>query len=395
MPLRHVQETVQTKKDFMESQNKPTVLPAMEANEIKQMLQAAAQTPTAEEVEYQEMEERCLISTNKVYPPKEYILTVKGIPTLSVGDIHMIQAQAKQGKTSLVTIFVAAIIAGMWGYVAYALHRLPKVIVFDTEQFECDTYRQYQAIMSQGGMAEENLSRLRIYNLRGMDYEERRKFIRMAILKEKPLLVVIDGLRDLVPDINDSVFCPTFVQELMQMATDAKCAILGVLHNNPGEGKARGWLGTEYINKCGYSFEPHKEDGIVTVKNTIYRGAPVADWRFTFADNGSPIVDDKFIAHLAQIENEKRMLEAQKEKEAKEAEHLGIVLEELKANNGLLSRADLVKVIVERKVEGFGRQKAYDLIKAHLELPDPLFREVNGKMLLVEKYEQAEIQITD
>ena len=115
---------------------------------------------------------------------------MKGIPTLTVGDIHLIQSQAKQGKTTLVSIFVAAILAGRWAALEYALTRKAKVIIFDTEQFECDTFRQYRNMMRLGGMEEEDLERFSMYNLRALTYEERNAFIHASILREKPLMVV-------------------------------------------------------------------------------------------------------------------------------------------------------------------------------------------------------------
>ena len=68
---------------------------------------------------------------------------------------------------------------------------------------------------------------------------------------------------------------------------------------------------------------------------------------------------------------------------------------ELKANNGLLSRADFVKHIVDMKIEGLGRQKVYDLIKAQIALPVPPFRELNGKMVMTEQYVQSELPLDD
>lgn len=363
--------------------------------EVMQMLNAAASQPTADEVEYKELYDKCLITTQKEYPAKEFLLEVKGVKTLTRGDLHMVQAQAKNGKTTLVTIMVAAILAGQWGPVAYALEREAKVIIFDTEQFECDTFRQYQMMMRYGNMPEECLDRLQVYNLRGMSYEERRRFVVQTLEREKPVLAVIDGIRDLVLDINDPVSCPQFVDEMMQMASKVYCSIIGVLHNNPNEGKARGWLGTEWINKCGYSYEPQKSGNVVTVKNTVFRGAPVPDWQFTFDCDGTPIFDERYISYVRDKEAQQKQREAEEAKAAKEKEHLDIVMTELKANNGLLSRADFVKHIVDMKIEGFGRQKVYDLIKAQIALPEPPFRELNGKMVISEHYVQSELPLND
>lgn len=369
--------------------------PRLNNNNVMQMLSAAANQPTADEVEYKELYNKCLITTRKEYLAKEFLLEVKGVQTLTRGDLHMVQAQAKNGKTTLVTIIVAAILAGQWGPVAYALEREAKTIIFDTEQFECDTFRLYRMMMRYGNMPEECLDRLQVYNLRGMSYEERRRFIIQTIEREKPVLVVIDGIRDLVLDINDPVSCPQFVDEMMQLASKVYCAIIGVLHNNPNEGKARGWLGTEWINKCGYSYEPQKSGNVVTVKNTVFRGAPVPDWQFTFDCDGTPVFDERYINYVRDQEAQQKQREAEEAKAAKEKEHLGIVMGVLKEHNGEFSRAELVATIVDMKIEGFSRQKVYDLIKAQIAMPEPPFRELNGKMVMTEHYVQSELPLCD
>lgn len=368
----------------METPNVPTdqSLTQINENKVMQLLCAAASQPTADEVEYLEKYNKCLITTQKEYPEKEFLLEVKGVKTLTRGDLHMVQAQAKNGKTTLVTIMVAAILAGQWGPVAYALEREAKVIIFDTEQFECDTFRQYQMMMRHGNMPEECLDRLQVYNLRGMSYEERRRFVVQTLEREKPMLAVIDGIRDLVLDINDPVSCPQFVDEMMQLASKVYCSIIGVLHNNPNEGKARGWLGTEWINKCGYSYEPQKVGNVVTVKNTVFRGAPVPEWLFTFANDGTPIFDEDYINSVREKDAQQKQREAEEVKAAKEREHLDIVMDVLKKQNNVLSRAELVTAIDDMNIEGFRRRTVYEFIKSHLTLPKPQFIELNGKMVI-------------
>lgn len=299
-------------------------------NNVMQSLDAAAGELTADEVEYREMVERSRISLEKEYRQKEFLFRVSGILTLSLGDIHLIQAQAKQGKSTLVTILVAACIGGKFGAVEYALHKDIRVAVFDTEQFECDTQRQYRNMVEIGGNEGENHIELAVYNLRPFGYDERCKVVREVILREKPQFVVIDGIRDLTPDINDPVRCPELVQQMMQLASEVECAILGVLHNNPGEGKARGWLGTEWINKCGYSYEVEKNGSVVTVKTPINRGAPVPEWQFTFGEGGKPTCDRKFIEHRLKVDAEKKTAEAERKK-AELAEKKKVVAEMKKA----------------------------------------------------------------
>ena len=212
--------------------------PNLNSEELLQSLDSSASELTAEDLEYYQMDKECRILMDKYYAPKEYIFNVNGISFISIGDIHLIQAQAKQGKSTLVTILVATCLCGKLGALEYILKRKITIVVFDTEQFESDTHKQLTMMHELG--EDNNGSEVLMYNLRKRGFGERYKFVKETIIRKKPTFVVIDGIRDLIPDINDSVGCPMLVQELMQLASEVGCAIICVLHNNPSDGKARG-----------------------------------------------------------------------------------------------------------------------------------------------------------
>lgn len=340
-------------------------------NNVMQSLDASAKEMTADEVEYQQAVEQCRITLDKEYRQKEFLFRVSGIPTLSIGDIHLIQAQAKQGKSKLVTILVAACISGEFGPVEYALDRGIRVVIFDTEQFEFDTFKQLKDMHEIGGETGEYPIDLQVYNLRRYGYEERMKFVSEVITRERPQLVVVDGIRDLTPDINDPVRCPMLVQEMMRLTCEAECAIIGVLHNNPGEGKARGWVGTEWINKCAYSFEVEKNGSIVTVKTPVYRGAPVPDWQFTFGEGGRPTCDLKFIQHRREIDDERKKAEYEKQRALKDSEFIQPIIDILNKNGGSMYKTNLAQAIEEAKI--MGHTSAGTLIKRLMERENPPF----------------------
>ena len=66
--------------------------------ELMQSLDASASELTADDMAYHKIVEQCQILKDKYYKPKDYIFKVNGIPTMPIGDINLIQAQAKQGK---------------------------------------------------------------------------------------------------------------------------------------------------------------------------------------------------------------------------------------------------------------------------------------------------------
>lgn len=355
--------------------------PNLNSEILMQSLDTAASELTADDVAYREMAEQCRILMEKYYPPKEFVFKVKEIPAISIGDLHLIQAQAKQGKSTLVTILGAVCRCGQLGPVEYALDHPAKVVVFDTEQFEGDSHSQLKMMLELGD--DDNGSEIMMFNLRKFGFAERTGFIKLAIMREKPTFVIIDGIRDLIPDINDPVACPSLVQELMQLASEVGCAILGVLHNNPSDGKARGWIGTEWINKCAYSFEVEKSGSVVTVKTPVFRGAPVPDWQFAFGEGKKPTFDNSFIQSRINSEIDKKKEEQEKmkaekaeEKKRMDNEFIQPIKDILNANGGSMTKTSLANAMVERGLKK--KTPALDLINRLLEREDPPLMQKDG-----------------
>ena len=353
----------------------------LNSEELMQSLDASASQLTADDVEYLEKMKQCRIMRDKYYAPKEFIFKVNGIPTISIGDIHLIQAQAKHGKSTLVTLLVAACLCGKLGALEYILEREITIVVFDTEQFESDTHKQLKMMHELG--ENNNGSIVKMFNLRKLGFDERKEFIKQAIMRERPTFVIIDGIRDLIPDINDQVGCPMLVQELMQFASEVDCAILGVLHNNPSDGKARGWIGTEWINKCAYSFEVEKSGSVVTVKTPVFRGAPVPEWQFAFGEGKKPTFDTAFIQHrinsnIEKIKEEKEKKKAEKAEELKREDDGFIqpIKDILNANGGSMTKTSIANIMVERKLKA--KTSAIELINRLLEREDPPLMQKDG-----------------
>ena len=340
--------------------------PNLKSEELLQSLDSSASELTAEDLEYYQMDKECRILMDKYYAPKEYIFNVNGISFISIGDIHLIQAQAKQGKSTLVTILVATCLCGKLGALEYILKRKITIVVFDTEQFESDTHKQLTMMHELG--EDNNGSEVLMYNLRKRGFGERYKFVKETIIRKKPTFVVIDGIRDLIPDINDSVGCPMLVQELMQLASEVGCAIICVLHNNPSDGKARGWIGTELINKCAYSIELEKPGSVVTVKTPITRGAPVPQWQFTFGADGKPTFDLDFIAHRQKVDKAVEESSKAAMAKAKRQNEINLVIDQLKKVGGKMKRSDFVDKMTNEGT--FKKSHLQELIKEMIESED-------------------------
>ena len=108
------------------------------------------------------------------------------------------------------------------------------------------------------------------FNLRGLGFEKRGKMVDVAIRAIKPDIAVIDGIKDLMTDINDAVQATLIMEKLMALAKEMNCCIVCVLHQNKSEQdrNMRGSIGTELTNKAFEVFQCEVVDESNTFKVT-------------------------------------------------------------------------------------------------------------------------------
>ena len=150
-----------------------------------------------------------------------------------------------------------------------------RVVWIDTEQSEdttCEILRDRIGAMIGGEPKEE---RFHVFNMRQTDWRERMMLVLSAIAICQPDLVIFDGIRDVVGDINDYTEAQSIIGQLLKAASEFHPCIVCVLHQNKAvEDKTlRGALGTESQNKSFETYECSKnaETRIFTVKQIATR----------------------------------------------------------------------------------------------------------------------------
>lgn len=227
----------------------------------------------------------------------EFLFRWHETPCFACGELVAVTGKAKSGKTYLNSILMANALATTGEY-ALGLARLRpdplKVVWIDTEQSEDST----QEILRDriGSMIGEEPSREHIYsyNLRQIKWQERQGLIEAAILRHMPDLVIFDGIRDIVGDINDYREAQDVVGRLLSIASYSHACIVCVLHQNKAiEDKTlRGALGTELQNKSFETYECQKsiDSRIFTVTQIATRKYDMRyKPQFSLSDQGLPI----------------------------------------------------------------------------------------------------------
>ena len=222
-------------------------------------------------------------------PPMEHLFLMYGKPCFYRGELTANCGKAKSGKTLFLSILMACTMREQpepdeEGNVSLAkilaLERVSgkpiRVLWIDTEQSKQSTQDiEINRIMPLAGLSDICDDQFYAFNLRGLGYEMRRKLVETAIMQVKPDLVIIDGIKDLVPDINDAVQATLLMEQLMALAQNGNCCIVNVLHQNKSDAdnKMRGSIGTELTNKAFEVFQCEyiEESDTFKVKHAMSR----------------------------------------------------------------------------------------------------------------------------
>lgn len=229
---------------------------------------------------------------------RRFLFRLFGKPCFPRGELVAITGKKKCGKTFLCSLLMT-LCARRESMSMQRIEEEPlHVLWIDTEQSEDSTQeiltKRITPMVTDGDPSRifpiENYD---IFNLRADNWNERLSLIEMAANAFKPDLIIFDGIRDVVNDINDGVMAQEVLERVMHLATNLGCCICCVLHQNKSlEDKTlRGVLGTELGNKCFEEYECKKdaEHLIFQCQQVSTRKYDITEkLMFTVNDNGLP-----------------------------------------------------------------------------------------------------------
>ena len=239
-----------------------------------------------------------------------FMFSIGGVPTIPQGELVGIKGRAKMGKSQFEYYLIAVMLASVSRGSVKPMQDHYKILLFDTEQSQVSLKKCCQRALNFAGLpTDKNDNRFLPFFMRPLSIEERRKVIADAVGAEKPDIVFIDGVRDLLQDFNSLDQSNDLIQWLLSLTAEYGCTIVSVLHQNKSkdDGNMRGHLGTELLNKLTDCFEVSKKDGKFLVSCTDSRNVPCADLAFSIDAEGNfqteeAIAEDKNSARAAEIQ---------------------------------------------------------------------------------------------
>ena len=163
------------------------------------------------------------------------------------------------------------------------------ILDLDTEQSEYHCQKAAQRVLKMVGI---NYEKYKMFALRSLEPKERVEFLDYLFneseYKGKIGLCSIDGVADLIENVNDLDKSNYITQKLMKISADHNAALLTVLHRNFESDKPTGHLGSAVLKKAESTIFVDKDNDVVTVKPKYTRNIPFDGFTFGLNENQLP-----------------------------------------------------------------------------------------------------------
>ena len=237
------------------------------------------------------------IKATDTYETPPQIIWIDNSTIATLGNFSASTGKAKSKKTFNVSAIVAASLAGrqVLNYRAHLPEGKQQVLYVDTEQSRFHCHNVLERILRLAGLPttcdNENLD---FICLREYSPSVRIEVIDYALRQGKGYgLVIIDGIRDLMLDINSTGESVEVINKMMEWSSKYNLHIHCVLHLNKGDNNVRGHIGTEMSNKAETVLVISKsnENPAISEEHELHiREKEFKPFAFTVDEGGLPVM---------------------------------------------------------------------------------------------------------
>lgn len=228
-------------------------------------------------VEFERWEPLLEREFNPLNPPPVAVprFYLRGIPVCTEGNITVLSGPPKQAKSSTIGAMLASVMADddaevdCLGFIS-SNPQNHAVIHIDTEQSKRDHWELMMRSLRRAGVKDPP-PWLLSFCVTGWSFRE--IWDRIAQLTAYSVhthgglhSLFIDGVADMIADVNDAAEANGFVAKLHGHAITYACPIIGAIHLNPGsDTKTRGHLGSQLERKAetNLKLESDKHNGVI------------------------------------------------------------------------------------------------------------------------------------
>ena len=242
------------------------------------------------------------IRATDTYETPPQIIWIDNSTIATLGNFSASTGKAKSKKTFNVSAIVAASLAGkqVLNYKAHLPEGKRRILYVDTEQSRFHCHTVLERILRLAGLPttvdSENLD---FICLREYSPATRIEVIDYALAQKKGYgLVIIDGIRDLMLDINSTSESVEVINKMMEWSSIYDLHIHCVLHLNKGDNNVRGHIGTEMSNKAEtvLVISRHSENPACSEVHALHiREKEFKPFVFTVDESGLPVIADNYV----------------------------------------------------------------------------------------------------
>lgn len=270
------------------------------------MEKTSCNIPTPEEL--RKYINESVISVTGTYEQSASVLMVDDSTIGTLGNFSASIGKAKSKKTFNVSAIAAAALKN--GTVLHYRACFPegkrKILYVDTEQGKNHCQIVLNRILKLAGLPKDcDTDNLTMLALRKYSPEIRLAITEEAIGMIPDLgLVIIDGIRDFIHDINSPGESTDVISKFMQWTDDRQIHIHTVLHQNKNDEHARGHIGTELNNKAEtiMQVEVDKEDKTISVVEAMHiRDREFEPFAFRINEEGLPELVEPYLPREKRI----------------------------------------------------------------------------------------------
>lgn len=237
------------------------------------------------------------IRATDTYETPPQIIWIDNSTIATLGNFSASTGKAKSKKTFNVSALVAASLAGrqVLNYRAHLPEGKRRILYVDTEQSRFHCHTVLERILRLAGLpTKTDNENLDFICLREYTPAVRIEVIDYALRQNKGYgLVIIDGIRDLMLDINSTGESVEVINKMMEWSSRYDLHIHCVLHLNKGDNNVRGHIGTEMSNKAETVLVISKSNdnpSVSEVHALHIREKEFKPFAFTVDENGLPVI---------------------------------------------------------------------------------------------------------
>jgi hypothetical protein len=213
----------------------------------------------------------------------------------SYGDFSCIVGASKSKKTFLKSLLIASYIGGNSYRYAPNIkgHNFEDklVIEFDTEQSKYHCQKVFRRVAEIVG---KNPETYKPFSLRQLSVNERLQFIEYIFMESEYRnnigLASIDGVADLVTNVNDEEQSYSVAQKLLEWSSKSNSHIITVLHRNFASNKPTGHLGSAVLKKAETVVFIDKDEEFVKAVPEYTRNLPFEEFKYGIDEDWLPYI---------------------------------------------------------------------------------------------------------